>query len=393
MTISNRERFKSIARFQSKGSLFLAEMIWPETLAKWVEQGAPKEITTGHMDIWGTRSYRELFKIDNKVVMYDVKSGWGGGSVPKIGDNISYIPGGLIVPEYESRVIAEDDRTITYINAIGQTEKAIKGSYSMPMYVDWPVKDRESWEEHKRRLDPNTPGRWPADWENYARELNSQDDPVVLQVGGFYGHLRDWIGSEKILYMFHDDPNLIDEMMEHMLYLELDIIERVLKDVKVDEADFWEDMAYKSGPFISPAMVRKFMVPRYKKITELLRDNGVDIIWVDCDGNLDDLIPLWLESGINYVWPLEQAAANDAIALRKKYGNELILGGAIDKRELAKGEEEIRKELMSKVPFLLEQGGYFPSVDHLVPPDISFKNYCCYINTVREIAGLETISL
>jgi hypothetical protein len=180
-------------------------------------------------------------------------------------------------------------------------------------------------------------------------------------------------------------------MMEQMLYLETEIIKRVVKDVKVDEADFWEDMAYKAGPLISPTMVRKYMVPRYKKITELLRSNGIDIIYLDSDGNVEQLIPLWLECGINYIWPMEQAAGNDIIAYRKKYGKDLVIGGGIDKRALKKGKEAIRNEVMSKVPFLLKQGGYLPTVDHVVPPDIPFENYCYYMNTLREVAGLEKI--
>ena len=63
-------------------------------------------------------------------------------------------------------------------------------------------------------------------------------------------------------------------------------------------------------------------------------------------------------------------------ALRKKYGQDLILGGAIGKRALIKGKDAVREEVMSKVPFLLEKGGYFPSVDHLVPSDLPFENYC-----------------
>ncbi len=151
-------------------------------------------------------------------------------------------------------------------------------------------------------------------------------------------------------------------------------------------------MAYKSGPLISPAMVRKFMMPRYRKITDLLHSYGVDVINIESDGNLNELIPLWLESGINYVSPLEVAAHNDAGALRKKYGKDLILSGNIDKRALIKGKEAIREEVMSKVPFLLEQGGYFPTIDHWVPPDVTFENYCYYINTLREAAGLGRLS-
>ncbi len=85
-------------------------------------------------------------------------------------------------------------------------------------------------------------------------------------------------------------------------------------------------------------------------------------------------------------------AGNDAVALRKEYGQDLILGGNIDKRALIKGKYAIREEVMAKVPFLLEKGGYFPSVDHLVPPDVSLGNYQYYINTMREVAGLEKIS-
>jgi len=192
--------------------------------------------------------------------------------------------------------------------------------------------------------------------------------------------------------MFYDNPRLIEDMMEQVLYLETEVIKRTLKDIKVQQATFWEDMCYKAGPLISPAMVRKFMMPRYKKITDLLHSYGVDVIFLDSDGNVNELIPLWLECRINYVWPFEVAAGNDAVAIRKKYGKDLIIGGTIDKRALIKGKEAIREEVMSKVPFLLETGGYFPSVDHFVPPDVTFENYCYYINLMREVAGLEKLS-
>jgi uroporphyrinogen decarboxylase len=89
---------------------------------------------------------------------------------------------------------------------------------------------------------------------------------------------------------------------------------------------------------------------------------------------------------------MEVAAGNDAVALRKEYGKDLIIGGNIDKRALIKGKEAIREEVMSKVPFLLEQGGYFPTIDHLVPPDVTLENYQYYINTLREVAGLGKLS-
>ena len=175
------------------------------------------------------------------------------------------------------------------------------------------------------------------------------------------------------------------------MFLETEALKRVVKDIRVDWAMFWEDMAFKTGPLISPSMVRKFMMPHYKKVTDILRSNGVDVIIANSDGNVNELIPLWLECGINACWPLECAAGNDAVALRKKYGKDLILAGCIDKRALLKGKDAIREEVMSKVPFLLETGGYLPSVDHMVPPDVTLENYLYFINTVREVAGLEKL--
>ena len=401
MSRSNRERFLGICRFERLGDLYTYDLFWLETLEEWAKQGAPKQIVAPTLEgmIFGNRFVHDYFQLDGWRWLLEIKSGWKGGAVAPIvnlGHGIVVGAGGApIVPAYEPRIISQDERTYTYMNGRRQTLKVLKDNPTkMPMYLDWPVKDRASWNEYKKRLDPNTPERWPSDWNAYVQEMNKlgEETPISLEVGGFYGYLREWVGTERILYMFYDDPGLIEDMMEQMLYLETEVIKRVTKDIRVDQATFWEDMAFKSGPLISPAMVRKLMMPRYKKMTKLLRSKGVDVIHMDSDGNLNKLIPLWLESGINHVWPLEVAAGNDAVALRKKYGKNLILGGNIDKRALIEGKEAIREEVMSKVPFLMEQGGYIPTVDHLVPPDVTFENYCYYINLIREVAGLEKLS-
>ena len=359
-------------------------VFWEQVLEEWVEQGAPKEITS-------PRFQRDYFQFQN---VHWLGSGDEARPNIDIGHGIK-VPGSSrpLAPAYEPRIITEDERTVTYINSVGQTARGFKDNPDrMPMFIDWPVKDRATWNEYKKRLDPDTPERWPADWNAYVQEMNSKSEPLSLPVGSFYGWLRNWVGSERILYMFYDDPKLVEDMMEQILYLETEVIKRTLKDIKIQQANFWEDMAYKAGPLISPTMVRKFMMPRYKKITDLLHSYGVDVVFVDSDGNLNELIPLWLEAGINFLWPFEVAAGNDAVAIRKKYGRDLIIGGTIDKRALLKGKEAIQEEVMSKVPFLLEQGGYFPSVDHLVPPGVTFENYCYYINLMREVAGLKKLS-
>ena len=395
MNISPKERYLDICHFKRPGDLCMPSTLfgigWEATQKQWIEEGAPKELLNN------SRFETEYFQFDPICQLSF------GKVYPKVdlGHGITMggdFSGRGIVPPYEPRFISEDERTITFAGGAGRTVKTLKADIdagwggSMSMYLDHPVKDRATWNEHKKRLDPHTPERWPSDWDAYVQEMNSKSEPLSLPVGGFYGFPREWVGHDRMLYMFYDDPNLIEDMMEQLLYLETEIIKRVLKDIKVQQVTYFEDMCYKAGPLISPAMVRKFMMPRYKKITDLVHSYGVDIIYLDSDGNTNELLPLWLECGINFIWPFEVAAGNDVLAVRKKYGKDLIIGGGIDKRALIKGKEATREEVMSKVPFLLEQGGYFACVDHRVPPDVTFENYCYYLNLVREIGGLEKIS-
>ncbi len=60
--------------------------------------------------------------------------------------------------------------------------------------------------------------------------------------------------------------------------------------------------------------------------------------------------------------------------------------GGIDKRELRFDKARVKQEVMRKVPWLVEQGGYIPSVDHGVPPDIPLRNYLYMCELIKEIA-------
>ena len=384
----DRERFLAICRGESPGDVSIIDWLNAplgcETPEAWIAQGAPEEIREPD-------SFNRYFQFDHHHVLDEIISEHHRADLPKTGfEYLCLTP--AIIPVFERKVLEEDERHRVEITYGGQTIKVVKQFPGrMPQYIDHPVKDRASWNEYKKRLDPYTPGRWPSNWEDFVEKTNSEDTPTCLMLEGFFGILRAWMGIENLLYAFYDDPDLIEDMMDQMLYLEMTMAVKAMRYLRIDWVRFFEDMAYRSGSLISPAMFKKFMVPRYKQITDFLHSNGIDIIHVDSDGNINELIPLWMECGINFHWPLEVAAGMDAVSLRKKYGKDIILGGNIDKKVFAKGKDAIREEVMSKVPFLLETGGYFPSLDHDIPPDISFENFRYYINLLREIGGLEKL--
>ena len=155
----------------------------------------------------------------------------------------------------------------------------------------------------------------------------------------------------------------------------------------MDRVRISEDMAYKAHSMISPAMVRKFFLPSYCRWVSELRDAGCPLIGVDSDGYIAELIPLWIEAGINVCEPIEVAAGNDIVAYRKHFGRQMAYLGEIDKRAIAGGGEALEAEVRRVVPPLLKEGGFIPGCDHGVPPDISWKNYVAYSRRLAHLCG------
>jgi uroporphyrinogen decarboxylase len=142
-------------------------------------------------------------------------------------------------------------------------------------------------------------------------------------------------------------------------------------------------MAYKTGPLISPGLFREFMLPYYQEIVGHIRSKGIDLVFVDTDGNAEVLLPLFLDAGINGFFPFERAANMDPVRLRCEYGHAFCMFGGIDKREVARGGDALLRHVDETVPALLEDGGYIPGLDHTAPPDISLDNMRRMVDRIR----------
>jgi len=373
--LNDRERFLTTMRFGQPDRIPYWECaFWGETFTRWVSEGMPESVA--HANGAGTgptqESLREYFGFDRSSGVYF------RGTVPGI--NLGLMPG------FESKVISEENGIITEQGGDGVISRWSRTGHSTRQFVGFPVQNREDFLEIKKRLDPTTPGRLGEGWKEKALKTQSEGAPICLQVGGYYGFARGLMGMEGLSMAFYDQPKLVEEIFEHRTEYVSQIIEKVLEEVRPDFAEFWEDMAFKSGSLVSPVLYRKMALKHYRSITDLLRRYGVDVILLDSDGNIDELIPIWIDGGITCVWPLEAAADMDPVAVRRKYGKDLGLIGVIDKRAMAKGKKAIEEEVMSKVPFLIETGGFIPTCDHAVPPDVSLENYQYYLELIHKLA-------
>ena len=161
---------------------------------------------------------------------------------------------------------------------------------------------------------------------------------------------------------------------------------RALDAGVVDRVLISEDMAYKEKSMISPAMAREFLAPAWRRWAGEARQAGVRIIDVDSDGRVDELIPIWIECGINVCDPMEVAAGNDLNECRAKFGRNIAYTGGIDKRAIAKGGDAVKAEI-ERVSPVVADGGYIPGCDHAVPPDISWSNFVRYARLLADMTG------
>jgi uroporphyrinogen-III decarboxylase len=361
-TLTHRERWLRTFHYEPLDHVPDEEFgYWAETYTQWHEQGLPE---------W---------------VDEEGKANQFFGFAPR-----ATVPINLgLIPPFEAKVLEETDRYRIQIDGSGVKSIVYKdGTSSIPHYLEFPIKSREDWLEFKKRLDPDDPNRYPADWEAWKQSVANRDYPLGVFCGSLFGWIRDWMGFEGVSYACVDQPELVEEIMEHLTEMALTAIYKIPADVQLDYAAFWEDMAFNKGPIISPRLFREWMTPRYKRITDALRERfGVDIVYVDCDGNILSLVEHWLAGGVNVMFPLEVRAGSDPVRIRQQFGKSVLLMGGVDKTQLIAGKEAIVKELERLKP-LVEEGGYIPHVDHRCPPDVTYENYLFYLETKRKMFGI-----
>lgn len=363
--MNGRERFLRTMHYQSVDRVPMIEVgFWAETQERWLREGMPKEARCEHILTFNGCAF---FGLDEQRCL-----------------NLNL---GMF-PPFERRTLEEDDRTLVQRNSEGVVQKCMKDGSSMPQYISWPVSHRGDFVEMTRRYDPNTPERYPRDWPDLVQWAQTRVCPLWgpgIGSIGFYSMLRRWMGTENACMVFYDAPSFAEEMLDFVAGFAHAVLERALADVAMDYFLWWEDFACKNGPLVSPDVFKRFLLPRYRRLNEVIQRAGTDVIFLDSDGNVEPLLALLLESGVNGTYPIEIAAGMDPVRLRRRFGKDLLLWGGVDKRALARDRQAIRDELEARIPALVAEGGFIPQLDHLAPPDIPYENWLFYLDLKRKM--------
>ncbi len=298
----------------------------------------------------------------------------------------------LFDPPFESEIIEETDEYIIRRESSGQVTQMYHEVSSLPHAIGYPVETPEDWPAVKERLRYSS-SRFTSDWVEQAKRTQEADGlPLSFGGEGFYWMPRDLLGDERLCLWYYEQPEIVRDILATYTDLLCALAEEIVTEIQVDTVHFGEDMAYRGGSMIGPNIFRAFMLPCYKRVFDIFRAQGTRLFSIDTDGLVDGLIPLFLEVGVNVLGPMEVRAGNDLVALRRQYGRQMAFTGGLDKLVLPEGKQAIDRELESKIPAMLELGGYLPSLDHRVVIETPLAAFGYYVKRAWELMGQEELA-
>ncbi|GAK51667.1 hypothetical protein U14_02912 [Candidatus Moduliflexus flocculans] len=386
--MTHRERALAVLRYEAYDRLPIVHFgFWEETLVKWHQEG--------HLTLEEMRDWKDGNPADQSI---SAKLGFDFDWASTYDPNCELFPafeeivletlpdGGRKVRDKEGVVVLKKDDAI-----------------SIPTEIDHLLKTREDWErEYLPRLQ-YADERLKASQVNvnaimrpfyegglaYLQQPPAQRElPVGLYCGSLIGRMRNIVGLVELSYLAADDPGFYAEIIDAFGHLAYTCVERVLASgAQFDFAHFWEDICYRSGPLVNPKLFREKVAPHYRRITDLLRQHDITIVSVDCDGKIDKLVPIWLEHGVNTMFPIEVGTWGASIApWRQQYGTALLGVGGMNKTVFAHDRAAIDSEIERLKP-LIELGGYIPCPDHRIAPDAKWDNVRYYCDRMRAVFG------
>lgn len=369
-----RENVNAILHYQPFEKMPIVSFgYWGETVQKWADEG---HITREEAD--GYCRYGDNSEADRAIMK---RLGFDFNWNSCYGGNVG------LYPAFDRKVLEQKaDGGQVILDEQGLIVLVKPGVVSIPAEIGTTLTDREVWEkEYLPRL------QWEAERIDTSLFESLKDDsqrqlPVGLHCGSLMGYMRNLLGVEELSYLYVDDPELYEEIANTLAGLCYQSVKAILETgAKFDYAHFWEDICYKNGPLVSPDGFRQIIGPHYRKITNLLKEHGVDIVSVDCDGWIDTLLPIWLENGVNTMFPIEVGTWNASIApWREKYGKDLRGVGGMNKTVFARDYQAVDQEVERLRP-LMELGGYIPCPDHRIAPDAKFENVQYYCEKMKSL--------
>lgn len=351
--MTSHERFKRMFEHRDADRIPIIDSPWGATIERWQHEGMPEGV-----------SFVDFFDLDH---------------VAGIGVDNS--------PRYEAKVIEETPEYRITTTPWGATLKNWTHAASTPEFLDFTIKDRESWAAAKARMTP-TDDRIPWDYlkNNYA---SWREKGYWISAGLWFGFdvTHSWtVGTTRLLMAMVEDPEWCSDMFNHFLDVQIALLDRVWDaGYEFDSVRWPDDMGYKYNQFFSLNIYRELLKPVHKRAIDWAHSKGAKAELHSC-GDINPFVPELVEIGLDCLNPLEVKAGMNPVELKAQFGDKLVFHGGIN-AVLWDKPAEIEAEMRRVVPVMKQSGGYIFSSDHSVPSSVSLKDFRRITDLAKELGS------
>lgn len=149
-----------------------------------------------------------------------------------------------------------------------------------------------------------------------------------------------------------------------------------------------DDLGTQSSLMISPKMYRTFLKPIHADFIQFIKERTNAKVFFHTDGDVFDLIPDFIEIGIDILNPIQTSAGkmSNIVDLKKLYGDKLTFCGAVDTQHILPfgTPAEVSVEVMRVVNILSPGGGYMLASVHTIMDEVPPENILAMVDAVLE---------
>ena len=186
-------------------------------------------------------------------------------------------------------------------------------------------------------------------------------------------------GMDKFLLDMAGNKKMADAIVNEVNEFVIEFNTRYLNESDYCQGDYfntWDDVCMQNGALFSPDSFKKYFIPTWKKLIDIVKSRGMIFHW-HCCGNVNDILPMMIDAGIDVFGVLQTSAENmDLKTFYKKFGKDVCVHGGIDVQKLM--IEGTPKEIREEVAVIKELwgtgGGMLAGPSHELLPETPIEN-------------------
>ena len=228
-------------------------------------------------------------------------------------------------------------------------------------------------------------------FEALRRQLPEGMKAVGGVGNGVFEISEDLVGFEYLAYMQADDPQLFADLYQKigdlMVTIWNEFISRYADLFAV--CRFGDDLGFKTGTLTSPRNIRKFILPQYARVIQMVRSAGKPFLLHSC-GNIFPVMDEIIALGINGKHSNEDVIAPFDTWI-ERYGSQIALLGGIDVDVLCRTDPQgiFENVVKQATRFRANARGYALGSGNSIPEFVPASGYLAMIRAAQEIRRRE----